>query len=39
MSDSESNKSIRMEMVEVIRLHCSMEMPEGKHYIEYCINY
>ena len=28
-SDNESQKSVRMEMVEVIRLHCSTTMPEG----------
>ena len=31
MSDSESAKSVRMEMVEVIKLHMSLEMPEGRH--------
>ena len=30
MSDSESAKSVRMEMVEVIKLHMSLEMPEGR---------
>ena len=29
-SDSESTKSLKMEMVEVIKLHMSVEMPEGK---------
>ena len=33
MSDTESNAEIRMEMVEIIRLHCSMEMPEGRNRI------
>ena len=27
--DAESAKSVRMEMVEVIKLHMSMDMPEG----------
>ena len=30
ISDSESTKSLKMEMVEVIKLHMSLEMPEGR---------
>ena len=31
ISDSESTKSLKMEMVEVIKLQMSSEMPEGLH--------
>ena len=31
ISDAESTKSVRMEMVEVIKLHMSLDLPEGRH--------
>ena len=33
VSDAESAKSVRMEMVEVIKLHMSLDLPEGRNLI------